>query len=179
MLCALPEPIPLDQAARPGRAQARLFLLRPHGDKSRPVGARLTGESPLTARKLLPLVLIALLTGCASHEGTYTPACTAYAGDEIELADGRFVWDKFTDQVVIDDAGEKVDQFPEHPVRGRYRIEGSKLILESDGAGPLPGMVLHRQGNDRYLMTDEQFEAFSQTGELDDCALILGGVTPP
>ena len=74
----------------------------------------------------------ALLFGCVSHEGTYSPDCIAYAGSNNRLGDGQFVWRKFTDSVVVDDAGEVVNQFPGYPMRGIYRIDGQTLYIESD-----------------------------------------------
>ena len=53
--------------------------------------------------------------GCVSSEGRYSPDCIAFAGDTIELADGRFEWDKFTDQVRMDDNGKvTIDNRPVH-----------------------------------------------------------------
>lgn len=128
-----------------------------------------------TARLTAASTSIALLTACASHEGTYAPACTAYAGDTIELENDRFVWDKFTDQVLINDAGEKLDPFPDYPIRGRYRIEGQTLFFAPDLADPLPEMYLHRQGDKHYIMTAEELAAWKESGKVRDCALVLGG----
>lgn len=116
-----------------------------------------------------------LLAGCASYEGSYTPACIAYAGDNIELNGGRFVWDKFTDQVLVNDAGEVVDQFPEYPLRGRYRLDGETLHFESYTGEALPDMHLRREGPRTYLLTDKQMESQQTTGELAKCALVQGG----
>ena len=117
----------------------------------------------------------ALLVGCVSHEGTYSPGCIAYAGSSISLSDGQFVWEKFTDSVVVDDDGEIINQFPGFPMRGRYRIDGQTLYMESDDGDSLEEMYLHRRDNRQYLLTAEQFEAWETTGKHADCALLLDG----
>ncbi len=119
----------------------------------------------------------ALLFGCVSHEGTYSPDCIAFAGSHIRLGNGQFVWEKFTDSVVVDDAGEVVNQFPGFPMRGTYRIDGQTLYMESDAGESMENMYLHRRDNRQYLLTAEQFEAWEKTGNYAVCALILGGNT--
>ena len=117
----------------------------------------------------------AILVGCVSHEGTYSPGCIAYAGSTISLSDGQFVWEKFTDSVVVDDDGEIINQFPGFPMRGRYRIDGQTLYMESNDGDSLEEMFLHRRDNRQYLLTAEQFEAWETTGKHADCALLLDG----
>ncbi len=117
---------------------------------------------------------LVLLCGCVSHEGTYSPDCIAYAGSNISLSDGQFVWEKFTDEVVVDDDGEIVNQFPGYPMRGSYRIDGQVLQLESEAGEAMGKMYLHRRDNQQYLLTAEQFEAWQTTGTDADCALMLG-----
>ena len=72
------------------------------------------------------------LFGCVSHEGTYSPDCIAYAGSNISLSDGQFVWEKFTDEVVVDDDGKIINQFPGFPMRGSYRVDG-KTVHQDEG----------------------------------------------
>jgi len=119
-------------------------------------------------------LIVAVLFGCVSHEGTYSPDCIAYAGSNIRLSDGQFVWEKFTDSVVLDDAGEVVNQFPGYPMRGTYRIDEQTLYMESDAGESLENMYLHQRNNRQYLLTVEQFEAWEKTGAHADCALMLG-----
>lgn len=104
--------------------------------------------------------LLSLLAGCASVDGTYSPDCIAYAGNRITLQNGRFVWDKFTDQVLVNDAGEVVDMYPEYPLRGRYRIEGDAVHFESYTGEPLPVMHLQREDAKTYLLTDKQRDSW-------------------
>lgn len=129
-----------------------------------------------TAHRLLaPLVVACLLPACASHEGTYAPDCVAYAGDRIRLEDSRFVWDKFTDEIRVDDAGRKIDPFPEYPVRGRYRIDDGRVVFEAESGKELPEMHLRSEGGRSWLLTAAQLAAWEETGASPDCPLILGG----
>jgi len=131
----------------------------------------------MTVQQLVAVTasLLCLIAGCASHDGTYTPDCIAHAGNSIKLDGGRFVWDKFTDQVLVNDAGEVIDQFPEYPVRGRYRIEGETLNFESYTGEPLPEMHLRREGHRTFLLTNEQLEVWPSDRRRTRCALVLGG----
>lgn len=133
-------------------------------------------SSPLPApfRLLAAAAIACLLPACATYEGTYAPDCIAYAGDRIKLDGGRFVWDKFTDQVLVDDAGRRIDPFPEYPVLGRYRIEGERVIFDSYTGEELPDMYLRSDGRRSWLLTAEQFERWHGTDTPPDCPLILG-----
>ena len=119
-------------------------------------------------------IALVLLLGCAGNNGTYAPDCVAFEGTTIELADGRFVMDKFTDQVEVDDTGKVRDPFPGYPVSGTYRFDGNVLHLQSDSGTELP--VLYRVKTEgRYrLLTAEQFESWTTSDTIDDCALTLG-----
>jgi hypothetical protein len=118
-----------------------------------------------------------LLVGCKSYEGIYSPACVAFAGSTIELSDGRFVWEKFTDSVVVDDAGKAVDQFPGYPMHGSYRIDERTVHMEADSGESIADMYLHRHDGRYFLLTAEQLEALESGGNLAECALALGGNT--
>lgn len=123
------------------------------------------------------LFLLAVASGCASQadiSGTYLPSCVAFAGNRIELAAGRFTWDKFTDEVTVDDSGNVVDPFPGFPVRGSYAVEGDMLRLTTD-AGELAGeMHLVRRPGQVYLLTAKEFDAWKRDGAVPECALLLG-----
>jgi hypothetical protein len=106
------------------------------------------------------LLLIGALAGCASLEGTWSPDCVAHSGNRITLDGGRFVWDKFTDQVLVNDAGDVVDMYPEYPLRGRYSMEGDTIRFESYTGEPLPVMHLQREAGKTYLLTDKQRDAW-------------------
>lgn len=126
----------------------------------------------MNVRIIASSLFVLLLLGCVSHEGTYSPACIAYAGSNITLSDGQFTWEKFTDEVVVNDDGDVVNQFPGYPLRGTYRINGQIVEMESDGKA-MPNMYLRRQDDHSYLYTAAQFEAWKQSGEGADCALVL------
>jgi hypothetical protein len=129
----------------------------------------------MTLRVISALVTVIFLFGCVSHEGTYSPDCIAYAGSNISLSDGQFVWEKFTDAVVVDEDGKIVNQFPGFPMRGSYRIEGQIVYMESAAGDAMEKMYLHTRDNRQYLLTAEQFEAWQKTGKHADCALMLNG----
>jgi hypothetical protein len=112
-----------------------------------------------------------LLSGCKSHEGLYAPSCVAYAGSEIQLEDGRFVWTKFTDQVRIDEQGNKIDPFPGFPLRGQYTEQGARLTLLAEEGGGSHTMFLVRIDGGVYLYTAEEAEAFEASGERPACPL--------
>ncbi len=129
----------------------------------------------MVPRIILTTLTAILLFGCVSHEGTYLPDCIAYAGSNIILDDGQFVWEKFTDSVIVDEDGEIVNQFPGYPMRGSYRIDGQTLYMESDVGEAMEKMYLHRRDNRQYLLTAKQFEAWQTTAKHADCALMLDG----
>lgn len=129
----------------------------------------------MIARHSITVLIACLLTACVSHEGIYSPGCAAYAGSNIELQNGRFIWEKFTDSVVVDDEGEIVNQFPGYPMQGGYRIDEQAVIMETAAGEALANMYLHQRGERRYLLTAEQNEAWKKTGEYSDCLLVLGG----
>ena len=129
----------------------------------------------MSLRLIVTLLIAVSFFGCASHEGTYSPSCIAYEGSNVSLSDGKFVWEKFTDSVVVDDAGNIVNQFPAYPMRGSYRIEGNTLYLEAASGESLATMYLRQRNERQYLLTAEQFEAWEKTGQAATCALVLGG----
>ncbi len=114
-----------------------------------------------------------VLSGCLSHEGPYLPGCIAYAGNKITLGNGRFVWEKFTDAVVINDDGEVVNQFPGYPMRGSYRIEEQTVNLQPDSGDQVPGMYLQQHENSFYLLTADEFSEWEKTGNYAGCTLRL------
>ena len=125
------------------------------------------------------IAITSLLVACVSHEGTYSPACAAFAGDMVALQDGQFVWEKFTDSVVVDDHGVIVNQFPGFPKRGSYHVDGRKVSMLSGSGEQLPDMYLLGTDSRRYLLTEAQSAAWETSGQYADCALILGGKSGP
>lgn len=125
---------------------------------------------------ILPL-LLAVAAGCAADTniaGAYVPSCVAYEGNTIELSEGRFTWDKFTDEVTVDEDGNELDPFPGFPVRGTYVVEDDVVRLTTD-VGELAGeMHLVHRPDQVYLLTGEEFESWKQDGTVPNCALLLG-----
>ncbi len=116
-----------------------------------------------------------VLLGCVSHDGVYSPACAAFTGSTIELSAGRFTWEKFTDEMMIGKDGEVVNPFPGFPLQGSYRIDEGAVQMESDSGDAIDSMYFHEQNNRRFLLTAEQHETLKKSGQIDACALALGG----
>jgi hypothetical protein len=124
---------------------------------------------------IVAAIFLCSLAGCnpESIEGTYLPSCRAYAGDSIALQDGIFEWDKFSDEVVVDEDGNKIDRVPQHPVKGRYVIEGQQLVFSSD-SGIVPEFSFWlRSGQEVYLLTAGEYEIWQNSSALPECALVL------
>jgi hypothetical protein len=117
------------------------------------------------------LVLALLLSACANHEGIYEPACIAYQGDKIELQDGRFTWQRYTDERTVDEAGNVVEPFPEFPKTGSYRVSAGKLELVTDDNVAMDDWFVVEHAGQRYLLDAGQHNAFLEGGELPKCAL--------
>lgn len=121
--------------------------------------------------------LMAACTGCATDAniaGTYTPSCVAFEGNTIELTDSRFTWDKFTDEVTVDDTGIEIDPFPGFPVRGTYARQDDVLRLTTDVGELAAELYLVQRPGQVYLLTEAEFEAWQKDGAVPDCALLLG-----
>ncbi len=119
------------------------------------------------------IVFMLLMAACASHDGLYEPACIAYAGDRIELKDGRFEWHKFTDERVVDKDGIIVKPFPEFPKSGTYRITSGRLQLTTDKDLRLDDWFVVVHAKQRYLLNGAQHDTFVQSAKPPDCALRL------
>lgn len=121
------------------------------------------------------ILLTLLIAACANHEGLYEPACIAYEGDRIQLKDGRFEWQRFTDERTVDEAGRVVNRFPGFPRLGTYRAKGARLTLVTDEDVRLDDWFVVVRGEQHYLLTTRQHNAFLESGELPDCVLQLTG----
>jgi hypothetical protein len=135
----------------------------------------MVGQLKIITRQLVTIAAAFLLAACASHDGMYSPSCAAYAGSNIELSGGHFVWGKFTDSVVIGDDGNVVNQFPGYPLVGSYRVDGESIFLESTSGDAVATMYLLQHDDRSYLLTAEQRKDWERAGKLADCALVLGG----
>jgi hypothetical protein len=119
--------------------------------------------------------LTLLFAACANHEGVYEPACIAYEGDTIELRNGRFGWQRFTDQRTLDADGNVKNPFPAFPKTGTYNLEAGRVELIADDGVPLDDWFIVTRSGNRYLLTSEQQKVFRESNELPDCALRLTG----
>jgi hypothetical protein len=119
-------------------------------------------------------IALVLLAGCAGSNGTYVPACVAFEGASIKLDSGRFVFDRFTDAVEVDDDGNVLDAFPGYPMPGSYRFDGNVLHMESDSGTTLPRYFLVESAGKKHLLTQEQYDAWTDSGTVDPCALTRG-----
>ena len=117
------------------------------------------------------LLLVSVFAGCKAVDGVYLPGCQAYAGDRIELSDGQFVWEKFTDAVRVDEAGNTVDPFPGFPKRGTYQLDGQMLQMKIADENSSETMYLNRHDGRALLLTEAQHALWASSGRLDDCVL--------
>lgn len=118
-------------------------------------------------------VVASLTCGCVYTEGTYTPGCSAFEGSNIQLRDGKFTWEKFTDQIVVDMDGNVVNQFPGYPKHGSYRIDRKVVSLVTTEGEPLEEMYLHRDGNRYVLLSGAQRQDWQDTGDYANCVLMM------
>jgi hypothetical protein len=122
-------------------------------------------------RSLFLAGCVLALTACTSIEGTYLPSCVAFSGSEIRLADGRFHWSKFTDQVVIDEDGNEVDPFPGFPLEGVYKVSGEVMTLAPDSGESPQTLYVQRDGQAIYLLDAEEKAALESGRVRPPCAL--------
>lgn len=118
-------------------------------------------------------LLAASLGGCAaSIDGIYRPDCPAFEGDVVTLEAGEFVWDRFTDAVEIDPRGNRIDPFPDYPIRGRYSRVGKRLELTADDGRALEPLFTHRERDSTtYLLTADEHRSLIESGLRKPCAL--------
>lgn len=130
----------------------------------------------LASRRLL-LGLVSLLAACSSIDGMYRPACVAFEGETIQLNDGRFVWQRFTDERRIDQNGELIDPFPDFPKEGTYTLQSSVLQFSTNDGSDAYSYYLVQLGSDYYLLKQAENGAYLANGVLPDCALKLSANT--
>jgi len=127
----------------------------------------------VTVSRTIPLLLTLSLVACASYEGVYEPACIAYEGDRLSLAAGRFEWQRFTDERVVNEAGDVVAPFPGFPKMGTYKVANERLQLTADDNVRLDDWFIVDHAEQRYLLDAKQHNAFLPDSDMPECALKL------
>lgn len=127
----------------------------------------------MTVSRAILLLLTLSFVACASHEGVYEPACIAYEGDRLSLVAGRFEWQRFTDERIVNEAGEAVAPFPGFPKSGTYKVADGRLQLTADDNVRLDDWFTIDHAGQRYLLDAKQHNAFLADGDLPDCVLKL------
>lgn len=117
------------------------------------------------------LLLSACSTGGPSLEGEYHPGCPSFAGNTIRLEGGNYVWEKFTDAVEIGPDGQIVNPFPGFPRRGRYRINGDALYLESENTDVRDTFYIRKHAGEYVLLTATELAAAEKSGLYGNCVL--------
>lgn len=120
-------------------------------------------------------LVIAVASGCKVEDGVYLPGCIAYAGDSIELANGRFEWDRFTDAVEVDASGNVVDPYPDYPKVGTATVTGDSVVLTDDDGNVVDTRALVTHAGRPYLLTAAERAEWQRSGLMPACALVLGG----
>ncbi len=116
-------------------------------------------------------VAVLLLCGCQSTDGRYVPSCVAYEGDTIELRGGKFVWNRFTDEVRLDESGNKIDAFPDFPKTGTYVKSASRIELSVEGDETQQTYYLLSLDNQTYLLSAAEQGRYAFDGVVERCAL--------
>ena len=123
--------------------------------------------------RILLLSTVVMFAGCKPVDGTYYPGCVAFEGDKIVLRDGTVVWDRFTDQIILDADGNEMDRFPDYPKTGRYEVDGALLHLNFDSDDFATTLHIHRSDDRVLLLNDDNMAEWERTGEMNACVLTL------
>lgn len=119
------------------------------------------------------VMLACAIAGCKAIDGSYQPGCAAFEGDTVTLRGGEFSWDRFTDQVSVDEDGNVIEPFPGYPRHGTYRVDGRELIMSFAASDDSKTMHLHRHEGRVMLLTEAESAQWEQSGRYDDCVLTL------
>lgn len=121
------------------------------------------------------LFLSLVLAGCAIHkdvyQGVYLPNCMALEGDRIELREGGFTWDRFTDQRRMDESGYEIDLFPQFPKSGDYQMQGGHVSFALADGAILDTRYFLEKGEAVYLLTRQEDQVIAEGGQIPECAL--------
>ena len=119
------------------------------------------------------LILIGCRTVDEPLEGSFAPACTAFAGDRMSLREGQYSWNKFTDEIRLGADGEPVDPYPDFPKTGAFEVEGNAVRLLDEGGSLFGTWYLHNREDQVLLLNQSQQDAWSTSGTYPDCPLAL------
>lgn len=122
---------------------------------------------------VLTLASLSMLSACQSIEGQYAPACEAYAGSRVRLADGQYLWERFTDARRLDASGQPADPFPDFPKRGSYVRTGQTISLNDADGSSIAEFFLHEHDGAPHMLDAEQHASVENGGNFPDCALVL------
>lgn len=125
----------------------------------------------MTAIRCLLLAALVLLAGCRDVEGVYEPSCIAFAGETITLREGRYEWDRFTDERRLAEDGSVIDPYPDFPRNGNYRVDDQRVELSPAEGGPVESRFLVARDGDLYLVDAPTRDRLEQGEALPDCAL--------
>lgn len=125
----------------------------------------------MTSKRLTLVPLLLALAGCNSLDGRFEPSCIAFAGERIELSNGRFEWQRFTDERRIGEDGKVIEPFPDYPKRGDYRIVDGRVEFRTDDGERLEDRYLVERPDGLYLLDAAAREALAAGEELPHCAL--------
>ena len=125
----------------------------------------------MNIRRVALLCVVCVLAACKNYEGVFEPACTAYEGDRVELRDGNFEWQRFTDQRAVDENGEVVDPFPDFPKAGSYEILNERVSLSAEDGSKLGDRFLVERGGELYLLSAAQNTSVLSGQDIPRCAL--------
>ncbi len=119
------------------------------------------------------LALIGCRTGGEPLEGSFVPACTAFAGDRMSFREGQYSWNKFTDERRIGPDGEPVDPYPDFPKTGDFELDGDAVRLLQEDGSVLASWYPHDRAGQLLLLNQSQQDAWSASGTYPDCPLAL------
>lgn len=121
---------------------------------------------------LFPVIVgVAALAGCRTEPVVFEPACIAFAGDRITLSGDGFRWERYTDAREINDAGKRIDPFPDFPRSGRIERDGARITLLPDDGAEAAEFFIYRDDAEQFLLPEVDYERAVANGTVPECAL--------
>ena len=116
-------------------------------------------------------ILSLFLVACANHNGIFEPACMALEGERFELRNGTYSWQRFTDQIDVDEEGNRIDPFPGFARTGLYTVEQGRVYLKDSDGQTLTERYMREYDSELYLLTKEQHDHILSGADMPECAL--------